>query len=68
MRASEMDILVSSLVGKTKEEAANFCKANGYLPRVTKEDETNFIGTADFRLDRINLRIEKGLVTQASIG
>lgn len=68
MRASEMDILVGSLVGKTKKEALKLCKANGYFPRITKEDETNFMGTMDLRFDRINLSIEKGLVTQASIG
>ena len=68
MRASEMDILVGSLVGKTKEEALKLCKANGYFPRITMEDGVGFMMTMDFRFDRINLRIEKGLVTEASIG
>lgn len=68
MRASEMDILVSSLIGKTKEEAANLCRANGYFPRVVREDKIGLLTTMDFRLDRIDLDIEKGLVTNASIG
>ena len=63
-----MDILVSSLVGKTKEEAANLCRANGYFPRVVREDGVGFMITMDLRFDRINLDIDKGLVTRASIG
>lgn len=68
VRGSEIDMLISVLPGKTKKEAIDLCKQGGYLPRITKEDENHFVVTHDFRFDRINLEIEKGIVTKANLG
>lgn len=36
--------------------------------RIVRRDEESFMVTMDYRLDRINLEIDDGIVTQASIG
>jgi hypothetical protein len=36
--------------------------------RVTRRDDESYPMTMDYRLDRINLEIDNGVVTKASIG
>lgn len=68
IRISEQDILLTSLIDKTKQEAANLIAAAGFEMRITQEDEQNFLGTCDLRFDRINLVIKNNTVTRVTIG
>lgn len=60
--------LIEILIGLSKEQAKAMCETNGYTFRVTKEDDKNYAITMDFRLDRINVEIEKNIVKSADIG
>jgi len=59
---------LSSLLGLSKEAAIDIIHNHGMKSRVTSEDGKPLIGTRDYRLDRVNLNIEQGKVTKASIG
>jgi len=56
------------LVGKTEEEARKFCEENKFKFRIVKKDGQNFLGTCDYRLDRVNVEIKDGIVTVAKLG
>ena len=51
------------LIGLTPEVAAKVCEANGYRLRVRTRDGQGMVGTADFRQDRINVAVDKGIIT-----
>ena len=65
MKQPSKDIL-DSLIGKTYEEAQELC--DGYRLRVTNKDGVAYVVTCDFRLDRINVELDNGIVTFSSIG
>lgn len=56
------------VIGMEKQAAIDFCKTQGVKVRVRSEDGKSFIGTADYRMDRINLHIENGKVVKANRG
>lgn len=56
------------IVGMEKHKALVLIKESGFRPRILREDGQSFIGTQDFRLDRINLFIEDGKVLGARCG
>jgi hypothetical protein len=58
----------TQLIGMEKQAAIDLCKTNGVAVRVRSEDGEAFIGTADLRMDRINIHVNKGKVTSASRG
>lgn len=60
--------LAESLVGLTEEEAVAKITDSGMRVRVRSKDGESFMGTCDYRMDRVNLHIENGKVTKASIG
>lgn len=60
--------LLKVLIGKDKIMAANLCKQSGLTPRLRREDKDVFIVTKDFKLDRVNLEYDDGLVTNAWLG
>ncbi len=60
--------LLEMLIGMTKKQAIETIEANGYTARITREDDNGYMVTCDFRLCRINLVLEKGLVLTASVG
>ena len=55
-------------VGKSRAVAEQLAVQNGYTVRITRVDSESYPGTADFRLDRLNLEIDAGVVTSASAG
>lgn len=59
---------LQSLIGLTKEQAKQACLTCNYSLRTTMEDGVGKICTMDFRLDRINVHIEKGIITKATVG
>ena len=60
--------LLESLIGLTKEEGSKLCLENDYKVRVTREDSNNYVIAMDLRLDRINLELDKGIITKCDIG
>lgn len=57
-----------SLEGLKKDEAIAKAKGAGFKTRIRSEDGDRRLVTMDHRKDRINLWIEQGVVTKASIG
>ena len=63
--------VADEVIGMSEAEAIETIAgiSSEYLtPRIVRRDDENFIVTMDYRLDRINLEIDNGIVTQASIG
>ena len=60
--------LLESLIGLTKEEGTKVCLDNDYKVRITREDSNNYVITMDLRFDRINLELDKGIITKCDIG
>lgn len=61
------DILVA-VIKLPVEEAIVKIKEAGLRARIRSEDGVGRVGTADFRMDRVNLEIESGIVTNAFMG
>lgn len=59
---------MEKLIGKKLEEAVTDIKGNGLTPRIVREDNKNHIITMDLRMDRVNLEVDKGIVTYYKIG
>lgn len=59
---------VYDVIGQTKVEAKKIIESRQLKSRVTSEDGMQFMGTADFRIDRINLEILDGKVADARVG
>lgn len=55
-------------VGMTEEEAVQAIQAAGLKARIMCRDGQRYVGTCDFRLDRVNLTITQGKVTNATVG
>lgn len=60
--------LLESLIGMEKEEGLKLCLDNKYQFRITREDSNNYVVIMDLRFDRINLEIDKGIITKSNIG
>jgi hypothetical protein len=58
----------TALIGSTETEAQNIAEELGFTTRVMRRDGENYIGTMDFRTNRINLEITDGKVTAQWIG
>lgn len=56
------------LIGKTKEEAIDLLEKNNSKFRIKSEDNERFILTTDYLINRFNLTINKGIVTDVTIG
>jgi heat shock protein HslJ len=57
-----------TIVGMTAQEAQDAVEAEGLTYRVLSEDGQENAVTADYRSDRINVEIEDGTVTAATVG
>lgn len=57
-----------SLIGLTKEDAKDLAEKHGFTIRVMHEDGESFMGTMDYRTDRVNLSVNGGKVTEAKVG
>jgi len=56
------------LVGLGEDEATKIATGNGWTVRVAERDGESFMLTTDYRLDRVNLTVMKGVVTAVTIG
>lgn len=63
--------LSEEVIGMTEEEAIQAIEAvsgTEVTYRVARRDDENYALTMDYRIDRINLEIDNGIVTKTSIG
>jgi len=58
----------ASLVGLTETEATKVATSKGWTVRVVERDGEQFMVTADWRGDRVNLTVRGGKVTDTSVG
>lgn len=56
------------VIGLSEKEAIELAKKYNYVIRVTAEDGEYFLGTCDWREDRINVTLDRGKITSADIG
>lgn len=61
-------MIEEEVIGMEKQAAIDLCKSKGVKVRVRSEDGQAFMGTCDYRMDRINLHITDGKVTSATRG
>ncbi|OGZ96506.1 MAG: hypothetical protein A3I44_04820 [Candidatus Sungbacteria bacterium RIFCSPLOWO2_02_FULL_51_17] len=61
-------VSTKDLIGMKEKAAIAAVKRVGMVSRVMWRDGTAFMGTMDYRTDRVNLGITKGKVTGATIG
>ncbi len=59
---------VSKLIGLSEKEALDVISQNGFKARIDSKDGESFMGTCDYRLDRVKLSVYGGKVTTANIG
>lgn len=62
-----MEDILKKVIGKTESIARQIAQDNGYDSRITVSDGVAYIVTADFRTDRVNFTLTKGIVTDASV-
>ncbi len=55
-------------ISLTEEKARELCEENNIRVRAVCKNGHNFIVTRDYRIDRINLKIENDIVVQAYLG
>lgn len=60
--------LIESYLGKTLKEVEKLLASEGKHGRVMRLDGKVFFGTCNYRLDRVNLEIDNGIVTNAWLG
>lgn len=50
--------VIKTYVGKSYFDLKDYCEKNKLKIRITKVNDYGFVGTADFRLDRINVQLD----------
>ena len=61
--------MIERLIGRyLNEELKLEIKKMGFNIRITDSDEKYFFGTCDFKTDRLNVSLDKNLITKAYIG
>jgi hypothetical protein len=58
----------ATLIGMSKAEAIDCVNRFSATHRITQEDGQSFVVTKDYRMDRVDLTINKGIVTKATVG
>ena len=60
--------VVTNVVGKEYQDAMNLCKENKLSLRIRCRDGNVYVGTRDYRLDRVNVTLENNIVKEAYLG
>ena len=63
--------VAEEVIGMSEAEAIETIagiSSESLTPRIVRRDDENFIVTMDYRLDRINLEIDDGIVTTTYVG
>jgi hypothetical protein len=58
----------ATVIGLTEQEAIDAIEAEGLIARVVARDGEFYAVTEDYSVSRINLVVEAGLVTEATVG
>jgi hypothetical protein len=58
----------SAPIGLSELEAIKVIESEGFTARVVARDGESLSGTKDYRLDRVNISIENGVVVSAELG
>lgn len=66
--ASLCKSVTQTVVGMSEEDAIKTLKSNEVPYRIVARDDKHYIVTMDFRGERANLEIKKGIVTDARCG
>lgn len=56
------------LIGMEESAGQFLIQMNSYTARLRNKDGISYIGTADLKFDRINLNVDKGIITKAEVG
>ncbi|MFT7607165.1 MAG: putative lipoprotein YbaY [Candidatus Aldehydirespiratoraceae bacterium] len=62
------DHLTAEVLGMSEDDARAHIEAAGMSARTMMRNGEAFVGTTDYRLDRVNLTIEDDVVTEATVG
>jgi hypothetical protein len=65
---SKAQAIVDQLVGLNLEKVQEICGKHKVILRIIKMDGEDLIGTADLRMDRINVDVENKIVIEAYAG
>lgn len=57
---------INDLIGLTHEEAVKLAEENGFSTRIREKDGEGFMGTCDYRMDRINFTIVGNKIAKVS--
>lgn len=60
--------LLIKLLELSKDDAINVCKENNFVYRITREDKNYYPVTCDLNFNRVDLQLDKGFVSECSIG
>jgi len=55
------DKIEQSILGKTENEAMEILNSHGLNGRVIRKNGNHLMATADMRIDRLNLELDKGI-------
>lgn len=64
----EVAMFLSTLVGRSKQEATDMATTNHWITRIMSEDGKSYLCSCDMLTNRINFEISAGVVTKASAG
>lgn len=59
---------IDTLLGMTEDEAVKALEIENLEARIVRRDDEYFVGIMDYRLDRVNLEIEDGVVVKVVAG
>ena len=61
-------LLQDRVIGMTIADAEAAVLEEKKMLRITREDDSYYVATMDFDLNRLNVEVEKGVVVRAAIG
>lgn len=64
----DLDDFVRGLIGLEESAALLIIEQAGHESRIVQRDGEDFVVTLDYRYDRINLEVNAGIVTKATLG
>lgn len=59
---------LNTLLGKPEAEVVKQLQDAGWKVRITARDGQSFMGTMDFRTDRVKLQVQNGVITKIYVG
>jgi hypothetical protein len=68
--AASMEALATEILGSptSESDATALIESEGFTARVTERDGEPLPATMDYRIDRFNLTVVDGIVTELSVG